>query len=289
VRPALESGNVELVTRAYAQRILTDQTGKRATGVRLALAGGTIDVEAGTVVASCGAVNSAALLLRSHSDQHPTGLANSSGAVGRHYMVHNNTVMVAINPVRRNRVTFQKTLYFNDFYLRGTADHPYPLGHVQLIGKLQGPMLKGNRPHLPTWALSMAADRSMDWWLFTEDLPDPDNRVTIRDDNRIQIAWRPNNVGAHEVLTREVRTLLRDIGYPLVFSERTGIAVNSHQAGTVRAGGDPATSVLDPTCRAHDVSNLFVVDSSFFPSLPVMNPALTIAANALRVARHIAA
>jgi choline dehydrogenase-like flavoprotein len=180
-------------------------------------------------------------------------------------------------------------LYFNDFYLRGTEEHPYPLGHVQLIGKLQGPMLKGNQPHLPTWALSMAADRSMDFWLFTEDLPDPQNRVTVRPDGRIRIDWTPNNVRAHEVLTREVRALLRSVGFPLIFSERTGIGVNSHQAGTVRAGEDPHTSVLDIHCRTHDVENLFVVDSSFFPSLPVMNPALTIAANALRVAEHIPA
>jgi choline dehydrogenase-like flavoprotein len=81
---------------------------------------------------------------------------------------------------------------------------------------------------------------------------------------------------------------LRSIGFPLIFSERTGIAVNSHQAGTIRAGDDPRTSVLDVHCRTHDVENLFVVDSSFFPSLPVMNPALTIAANALRVAENIA-
>ena len=289
VRPALSSGHVELLTGAYADRILTDEIGGRATGVQLVRDGQTLQVQTSTVVVSCGAVNSAALLLRSANDQHPNGLANSSGAVGRNYMVHNNSVMVAINPGHRNRVTFQKTLYFNDFYLHGTDEHPYPLGHVQLIGKLQGPMLKGNRPHLPTWALSMAANRSMDFWLFTEDLPDPDNRVTVRVDGRIQIDWTPNNVRAHEVLTHEVGALLRSIGFPLIFSERTGIAVNSHQAGTVRAGEDPRTSVLDVNCRTHDVENLFVVDSSFFPSLPVMNPALTIAANALRVAEHIAA
>ena len=147
-------------------------------------------------------------------------------------------------------------------------------------------MIKGNRPEIPEWALDMAAHRSTDWWLFTEDLPDPDNRVTL-DEGKIIIHWTPNNVRAHEVLTRETRKLLKKVGYPVVFSQRTGIEVNSHQAGTVRAGVDPATSVLDPDCRAHDVDNLFVVDSSFFPSLPVINPALTIAANAFRVADRI--
>jgi choline dehydrogenase-like flavoprotein len=288
MRPALASGNVELLTNARAERVVTDAAGRRAVGVELVFGGRLQTIKAGTVVVSSGAVNSAALLLRSANAHHPNGLANSSGVVGRHYMVHNNTVMVAINPTRRNRVTFQKTLYLNDFYLQGTEDHPFPLGHVQLIGKLQGPMLKGQRPKIPTWALSVAADRSVDWWLFTEDLPDAQNRVTLRRDGLIQIAWHPNNVRAHEVLTREVRQLLHSVGFPWIFSERTGIAVNSHQAGTVRCGTDPQTSALDPTCRSHDIENLYVVDSSFFPSLPVMNPALTIAANALRVAEQIA-
>ena len=287
VRPALESGSVELLTNAYVARIRTDATGTRATGVDITHNGTSISIDTGTVIVSCGAVNSAALLLRSATDQHPHGLGNSSGTVGRHYMVHNNTVMVAVHPTRKNTAEFQKTLYFNDFYTKGTADHPYPLGHVQLIGKLQAEMLAGQRPALPKWALRYAAHRSMDWWLFTEDMPDPENRVSLTPKGDIQIRWVPNNVRAHEVLVRETRKLLRGMGYPLVFSQTTGIEVNSHQAGTVRAGTDPATSALDANCRSHDVDNLYVVDSAFFPSLPVMNPALTIAANALRVADHL--
>ncbi|QSE82140.1 GMC family oxidoreductase [Rhodococcus koreensis] len=289
VRPAVASGTVELLTNAYAEQVLTDDTGMQATGVRLRHRGTELVVEAATVVVSCGAVNSAALLLRSANPAHPGGLANSSGMVGRNYMVHNNSIMVGINPLKKNTAEFQKTLYLNDFYTRGTAEHPYPLGHVQLIGKLQGEMIKGQRPLIPKWALSQATARSIDWWLFTEDLPDPDNRVTLTADGNIQIAWTPNNTRAHEVLVREMRKILRKIGYPFVFSEGTGIEVNSHQAGTVRAGTDPATSVLDADCRAHDVHNLYVVDSSFFPSLPVMNPALSIAANAFRVAEAITA
>ncbi len=289
MRPAVASGTVELLTNAYAEQVLTDDTGMQATGVRLRHRGTELVVEAATVVVSCGAVNSAALLLRSANPAHPGGLANSSGMVGRNYMVHNNSIMVGINPLKKNTAEFQKTLYLNDFYTRGTAEHPYPLGHVQLIGKLQGEMIKGQRPLIPKWALSQATARSIDWWLFTEDLPDPDNRVTLTADGNIQIAWTPNNTRAHEVLVREMRKILRKIGYPFVFSEGTGIEVNSHQAGTVRAGTDPATSVLDADCRAHDVHNLYVVDSSFFPSLPVMNPALSIAANAFRVAEAITA
>jgi choline dehydrogenase-like flavoprotein len=207
--------------------------------------------------------------------------------VGRHYMVHTNSILVGVNPFRRNRSVFQKTLYVNDYYLRGTSGHPFPLGHMQLIGKLQGAMVKGQRPHAPIWLLDAITRRSIDWWLFTEDLPDPANRVTLRDDGTIQIAWTPNNVRAHEELVREARRIVRRLGYPLIFTERTGIEVNSHQAGTVRAGDDPATSVLNSQCRAHDVDNLYVVDSAFFPSLPVMNPALTIAANAFRVADSV--
>jgi choline dehydrogenase-like flavoprotein len=241
------------------------------------------------VVVSCGAVNSAALLLRSANEHHPHGLANSSGVLGRNYMVHTNSIMVGVNPFRRNRSVFQKTLYLNDYYLRGTSDHPFPLGHMQLIGKLRGAMIAAQRPHVPIWLLDVVARRSIDWWLFTEDLPDPDNRVTLRRDGTIEIAWTPNNVRAHETLVREARRIVRRLGYPLIYTERTGIEVNSHQAGTVRAGDDPAATVLTRQCRAHDVDNLYVVDSAFFPSLPVMNPALTIAANAFRVAESVIA
>jgi choline dehydrogenase-like flavoprotein len=289
IRPAVASGAVELLTHTYVERVRTDDSGTHATGIDCVVGATPLTITAGVIVVSGGAVNSAALLLRSANEQHPAGLANSSGQVGRNYMVHNNSIMVGINPLRRNTSVFQKTLYFNDFYLRGTPDHPYPLGHVQLIGKLQAPMIRAQAPPAPTWALNAAIRRSTDWWLFSEDLPDPDNRVTLRPDGGIQIAWTPNNVRAHEVLVRETRTLLRKVGYPIVLTERTGIEVNSHQAGTVRCGTDPQTSALDTDCRSHDIDNLFVVDSSFFPSLPVMNPALTIAANAFRVAPAVTA
>ncbi|MGK3958465.1 GMC family oxidoreductase [Arthrobacter sp. R4] len=287
VRPAVATGAVELITGAYVDQVLTDGTGERATGVKITQNGEDFVIDAKTVVVSCGAVNSAALLLRSANDRHPEGLANSSGMVGRNYMVHNNSIMIGIHP-NRNKVEFQKTLYINDYLLKGTKEYAYPLGHVQLIGKLQGSMLVGQKPLIPKWALNEAAKHSMDWWLFTEDLPDPKNRVTLRPDNGIQIRWVPNNVRAHKFLVKEMNRVLHKLGYPLVFSETTGIEVNSHQAGTIRAGEDPTTSVLNPNCRTHDISNLFVVDSSFFPSLPVMNPALTIAANAFRVAEHVA-
>ena len=281
VRPAI-ANDVQLFTGCYVVRILTSPDGKTATEIEYELNGETRRIAAGTVFLSAGAVNSAALLLRSQSSVHPNGLANRSGQVGRNYMVHNNTVLVAFG-FARNTSRFQKTLYINDFYDKGNTRHPFPLGHIQLIGKTQAAMLRGQAKRVPTPVLAAVAARSTDWWLFTEDLPAPENRVTSHG-MQIQITWKPNNVKAHKELVREAKKMLRRAGYPFVVGKRMGIEVNSHQAGTVRMGKDPSTSVLDVSCRSHDVENLYVVDSSFFPSLPPMNPALTIAANALRVA-----
>jgi choline dehydrogenase-like flavoprotein len=288
VRPALRQGSVELATRTLARRVVTDRSGKRVTGVEFERDGSLATVAAGLVVVSCGAVNSAALLLRSRNEQHPQGLANSSGVVGRNYMVHNNTIMLSVKPVRRNTVTYQKTLYVNDFYDRGTDAHPYPLGHIQLIGKVREQMVRSQAKPAPRWARQYITNRSMDWWLFSEDLPDPNNRVELTSSGAVRLHWKPNNVRAHKALVQEAKRIARAAGYPITLTRRAGIEVCSHQAGTVRAGADPATSALDPSCRAHDIENLYVVDSSFFPSLPVMNPALTIAANAVRVGQQIA-
>jgi choline dehydrogenase-like flavoprotein len=288
VRPALGRDNVQIITGALARRIEIDAAGHHATGVEIERGGERTTISAGTVVVSCGAVNSAALLLRSRGERHPQGLANSSGAVGRHYMVHNNTIMLAVDPRRRNDVVYQKTLYINDFYERGTDAHPYPLGHMQLIGKVLEPMVRPQARFAPRWARRYVTSHSMDWWLFSEDLPDPNNRVEVTDAGAVRIHWTPNNVAAHDALVREAKRMARRAGYPITLTRRAGIEVCSHQAGTVRAGEDPSTSVLNPDCRTHDVDNLYVVDASFFPSLPVMNPALTIAANALRVGDVIA-
>jgi choline dehydrogenase-like flavoprotein len=289
VRPALKHEGVDLLTRAYVRQVVTDERGVRAVGVDTEHKGERAQVSGRVVVVACGAVNSAALLLRSASERHPGGLANRSGTVGRNYMVHNNSVMVMLAPRRRNPVVFQKTLYVNDFYLAGNDEHAFPLGTMQLIGKLQGQMMSSQGRFIPSPVLRWVAARSVDWWLFSEDLPDPENRVTLGSSGRIRVTWRPNNVAAHRALVREARRMARGAGFPVVFTQSAGIEVNSHQAGTVRAGKDPATSALDPDCRSHEMENLFVVDSSFFPSLPVMNPALTIAANALRVAPHVLA
>jgi choline dehydrogenase-like flavoprotein len=288
VRPALSSPNVELWTHALATRILTDTKGTRASGVDVDRHGERIHVEADYVVVACGAVNSAALLLRSVNDRCPTGLGNSSGLVGRHYMVHNNSVLVAIDPRRRNSTDFQKTIVVNDFYAAGRdRSFPFPMGNLQPIGKLQAAMLRGGVPDVPTWALDAVVTRSVDWWVMSEDLPDPANRVTLDASGNVVIDWRPNNLAAHDRLMHHAKTMLRGAGYAIQREQQMGIATNSHQCGTVRFGRDAATSVLDPFCRAHDLDNLYVVDAGFFPSSAAINPGLTIAAQALRVGDHL--
>jgi len=288
VRPALESANVELWTKARALRLVTDRDGKRVVSVEVERDGQKQDVSAGTFVVACGAANSAALLLRSANAAWPNGLANSSGLVGRNYMVHNNSVLIGIHPARRNTTVFQKTIGINDFYGPGADPaFPYPMGNLQPIGKVQTAMLAADRSRVPRPILAAVSHRSSDWWVMSEDLPDPENRVTIAADGQIQVRWQPNNLVAHDRLMAEAKRMLRRAGFPILQSRRMGIATNSHQCGTLRFGDDAATSVLDPICRAHDHPNLYVVDGSFFPSSSAVNPALTIAAQALRVADHL--
>ncbi len=284
--PALDSGNIELWTNAQARRINTDASGKRATAVELDRGGERLTVSADRIVVACGAVNSAILLLRSANAQHPTGLANSSGLLGRNYMMHNNTALTAVAPFNINPTVFQKTTAVNDYYF-GDADFKWPMGNIQALGKLQAGMLSAAKPYLPKALLTAMANRSMDWWVMSEDLPDPENRVSLGAGGEVRVHWKRNNRVAHQQLIRRAVRMMRRAGYSFVFTETLGIETNSHQCGTARFGDDPAESVLDPFCRTHDVENLYVVDSSFFPSSTAMNPALTICAQALRVADHL--
>jgi choline dehydrogenase-like flavoprotein len=240
------------------------------------------------VVVSCGAVQSAALLLRSASDHHPDGLANSSGLVGRRYMAHLATMLQGLDPTRTNDTVFQKTMAINDFYF-GSPDSPYPLGHIQSQGRTHGVMAQTVVPWLPLWAYDAWVSRGVDWLVMSEDLPRLDNRVTVEADGRIRLAYRPNNVSAHEQLVRHWSRLLKSLGSWIVVTHSHRNKNTTHQCGTLCFGGDPRTSVLDPFCRSHDIENLFVVDASFFPSSAAVNPALTIIAQALRVADHIGA
>ena len=235
---------------------------------------------------ACGAVNSAALLLRSANDRHPAGLANSSGLVGTRYMAHLATMMQGFHPLRKNSTVFQKTVAINDFYLRGPRTD-YPLGQIQSQGRTHGVMAQTVVPWVPLWAYEAWVSRGVDWLVMSEDLPAVDNRVTIAPDGRIRLDYRPNNLKAHRRLVAETRRILRRLGFWIVVKHSHGSTNTTHQCGTLCFGTDPRSSVLDPYCRTHDVENLFVVDASFFPSSAAVNPGLTIAAQALRVADHI--
>ncbi|PYV72355.1 MAG: dehydrogenase, partial [Acidobacteria bacterium] len=247
------------------------------------------------VVVSCGAINSAALLLRSANDQHPRGLANSSDTVGRHYMGHTNSVVMAISKCP-NPTIFQKTLGVNDFYF-GSDDFPYPMGHISFVGKLDAITLRAGAPAIaPNFTLELMAKHSLDFWLTSEDLPDPNNRVSIDRDGKIVLSYTPNNLEAHERLQAKLKQVMKqtncavhghDCHQGLFGRNRIPLAGVAHQNGTIRFGHDPKMSALDVNCKAHDLDNLYVVDGSFFPSSAAVNPALTIMANALRVGDHL--
>jgi choline dehydrogenase-like flavoprotein len=287
VRPAIQRPNVTLWTNATATRLLTNRAGDRVEAVDVLRNGKTLRVEAPVVVVSCGAVNSAALFLQSANAAHPHGLANSSGLVGRRYMAHLATMMQGFHPFRLNDTVFQKTVAINDYYLRG-PDGDYPLGQIQSQGRTHAVMAQTVVPWIPLWAYQAWVSRGVDWLVMSEDLPDPDNRVTVEADGRIRLHYRPNNLRAHRQLVNEMTRLLRRVGFIAIVKHSHGARNTTHQCGTMVFGRDPKTSVLDEYCRTHDVRNLFVVDASFFPSSAAVNPALTIAAQALRVADHIA-
>ncbi len=286
VRQVMQCANVTLWTNARAERLLTNPAGTRVEAVEVERRSERQRVSARLVIVACGAVNSAALLLRSANERHRHGLANSSGLVGRRYMAHLATMMQGFHPLRPNPTVFQKTVAINDFYLRGPAT-PHPLGQIQSQGRTHGVMAQTVVPWIPLWAYEAWVSRGVDWLAMSEDLPEPDNRVTVDRSGRIQLIYRPNNLKAHRLLVRETRRILRLLGYWVVVKHSHGAKNTTHQCGTLAFGTDPRTSVLDPFCRAHDLPNLFVVDASFFPSSAAVNPGLTIAAQALRVADHI--
>jgi choline dehydrogenase-like flavoprotein len=281
IDPALATGHVRLLTGMRVRRLVTDGTGRRLDHLVSEGPEGVVNVTGRKFVLAAGAVNSAALLLASADERHPKGLANSSDQVGRNFMMHNNAHIVAVDLNGDNDVTFQKTLSVNDWYHDGGQG--FPLGTMQLIGKVQGTMMKGSAPRVPLALLNQIAHRSVEWLVMAEDLPSPDNRVTVDARGTITTARNPRGTGTHRLLLRRAKHLLRSAGYDAVLTQHFDISMNSHQCGTVVAGLDPATSVLDPWCKTHDLTNLWVVDGGFFQSSSAMNPALTIAAQAIRV------
>ena len=281
---ALRHPNVTIMTGAKAERIETDASGRHATAVQVDWRGEQRRFEGSTIVVSAGAINSAVILLRSAGAKHPNGLANSSGLVGRNYMCHNNSAMLAIDPFKKNPTLFQKTMGINDYYFGNAGD---PIGHISLIGKATEGILAADQPKAPRFILRFMAEHSMDWWFTTEDLPRRENGVVLTFDGRIRLNWTPTNRAPHVRLVNQWRKVLWKIGFRVMLTKPMPINAVAHQVGTAVMGKDPAKSVLDTENRTHDVENLYVVDGSFFPSASGVNPALTIAANALRVGDKI--
>ncbi len=291
--------NITLLTEAKVTRLHTSPSGREVTRVEAEINGETQFFTGDIVVVACGAINSAALLLRSHNDQHPNGLANSSDQVGRNLMKHISMAMVQLN-TKLNLSVYQKTIAISDFYW-GESDFPYPMGLVQNTGNVLADMLPAEVPALlapllrlrPGAELRTVADHTVGWWLQTEDLPDPENRVRIERE-RLYLNYKPNNLEASDRLAKRWVTVLKQVDraehcIPFSLYPRNMMPLQSvgHQCGTCVFGEDPKTSVLDLNCRTHDVDNLYVVDGSFFPSSSAVNPTLTIIANSLRVGDHL--
>jgi choline dehydrogenase-like flavoprotein len=288
VEPALAHENVELLTGARATRLETDAGGRRVTAVHVERDGRRESYRADVVVLACGAINSAALLLASASERHPEGLANGSGQLGRNYMCHQNSAVFALSRVPNHSV-LQKTFALTDFYGPSRA-FELPLGLIQPLNRTPALLLRHAPPGIDGFTPEHLATHSFEFWLTSEDLPDPANRIALGRDGRVTVDYRANNTEAHARLVAELARVLGAVegdGFDpdLHFrAQRMPVEVCSHQCGTARFGDDPRASVLDRDCRAHELDNLYLVDASFFPSASAVNPTLTIIANALRVA-----
>lgn len=293
LRPALKHKNVTLMTHAYVEKLLTNSSGERVIAALAIVNGEKIQFSGDTFIVACGAVNSAALFLRSANEMHPDGLANSSDQVGRNLMLHHNGCLVAFTK-KKNDCVFQKSLGLADFY-HGADDSKFPLGEIQLMGRNDpDTILWMGETLYPGKSYEELKSMSIDFWLTAEDLPEPGNRVTLRDDGSIRVNYVRNNYGAYQKLKEKLKGIFKKLGEidPDYEDVKWGgydldISGMSHQNGTLRFGVDPKTSVLDLNCKAHDLENVYVVDASFFPSCGAFNPALTIAANALRVGDHL--
>jgi choline dehydrogenase-like flavoprotein len=282
---ALQHANVKLETNARVTKLETGQNGQieRVTYLK---DGDKIVATPRIVILSAGAVQSSVLLLRSANDRYKSGLANSSDQVGRNFMNHNSSAVIGVSPRFKNTSVYQKTFAFNDFYLSDGNGGP-PLGNVQLLGRISGRVLKGSLPHVPEWILDVVTGHAIDFYAMSEDVPNPESRVMV-DGDRVVLQWQRTNWAAHLTLVAKLKDILKSVGFPIVLSRPFDKRTPSHQCGTIRIGNDPATAPLDIFCRSYDHENLFVVDASFLPTSAAVNPALTIASQALRVADHIA-
>ena len=292
IRPIMNQSDITLLTNAKVEKLKTNIAGDKIVGVETIIDNILHVFDAPIVIVAAGAVNSAILLLKSANDKHPTGLANKSGQVGRNFMKHQNAAMLGIS-TKKNPTVFQKTLAITDFYF-GEADYKYPMGCIQLMGKSNKEMLASSAPFFtPDAVLEEMAEHAVDWWFTGEDLPSPDNRVQWLDGN-IHLDYKVNNTEGFDRLLDRWSDILKQIDDGQSFF-RHGVYLRktiplsgiAHQCGTLRFGHDPATSVLDAHCKAHEIDNMYIVDGSFFPSSGAVNPSLTIIANAIRVGEYL--
>lgn len=288
LRPLLAHPDVRLERGAEVTRLIADDRGHDIIAAEVRRDGEMQRVEAPVFVLSAGAINSALILLRSASQVMPDGLANRSGVVGRNLMNHHLTGLMGVKPFALNETKFPKTLSVNDFY-HGLPDDSEARGNIQMLGNIQGAMIRATYPATPKALANWLGRHSVDVLAMSEDLPNPDSRVRLLDGDKVEVDYRPGGTLAHDRFVRHVKRVLRRAGFPVVLRHGFGIQAPSHQCGTVRMGHDPASSALDALCRAHDHPNLYVVDAGFFPSSAALNPALTIAAQALRVGAHLRA
>lgn len=286
LRPLLAHPDVRLERQAEVTRLIADDAGRRIVAAEVRRGGEVLRVEAPTFVLSAGAINSALILLRSACTAAPEGVANRSGVVGRYLMNHHLTGLMGVKLLAVNETKFPKTLSVNDFY-HGLPGDPEARGNIQMLGNIQGAMIRAAYPQVPRPLANWLGRHSVDVLAMSEDLPNRESRVRLLAGDRVEVDYRPGGVAAHDRFVRHVKAVLRRAGFPVVLRHSFGIHAPSHQCGTVRMGDDPATSALDGLCRAHDHPNLHVVDGGFFPSSAALNPALTIAAQALRVGAHL--
>ncbi|RNI15582.1 FAD-dependent oxidoreductase [Paracoccus pantotrophus] len=277
---ALKHPNVRLMTGAQVVRLETGADGHEVVAAVLRRNGREERLTARHFAVAAGAVQSAALLLRSANAAHPTGLGNRSDQLGRNFMNHNTSAMITLNPFLRNDSVYQKTLFFNDFYNDDPQVHA-PLGNVQLLGRITGNILKAQVPAMPRFLARLMADRAFGWFLTSEDLPNPNSRVLVRGED-IVMDWQRSNMDAHHLLIKRTRQVMKRAGFPVVMVRIFGNKTTSHQCGTARLGTDPRASVVDLDCRSHDIPNLWITDASVLPTSAAVNPALTIAALALK-------
>ncbi|MEM6427447.1 MAG: GMC family oxidoreductase [Cyanobacteria bacterium P01_D01_bin.128] len=297
---ALKHDNVTLKTNAKVVSLHTNPSGTEIKGVQAELGDQPVLFSGNIVVLACGAVNSAALMLASANEKHPSGLANGSEQVGRNLMGHLMTVIVE-RFTKSNSGKFPRSVSINDFYW-GDKNYDHPMGHIQNSGGLLQDIIFAESPPLlsvlakivPGSQLKHLATHSVGWWAHTGILPKAENRVRWQK-GKLRYEFTPNNAEAHDRLVYRWIEVLKAIEKDVPGAQsntmfprgEASLSVVGYQCGTCRMGSDSATSVLDLNCRTHEIDNLYVVDSSFFPSCPSVGPALTVMANALRVGDHL--